>query len=301
MKFVLFLVILVLASARVFEGDKSEDVDYFLNNDDAQYRAILFYNPKQKDNSTVRNIDRVQSIFEDTFDIDWKGDEWIKHLDSGAQLMRIDTSIPELAQVTQQYEVKTTPKIVVFDDFKIAVEEVADKNTYGKLKSYMDKTKGKYSSSSSSSSSKSSGSQGSSGSMGSKKSSSSEKSSGSSDSRSFSGSSSSGSSSGSSGGSSGGSSSSKSDPTSSSTHANSRPPVKPSPPKIQQNLKPPVAPIIQTPMYTSSESKSLETRQKCEESMNTAQDSADEAKRALAELKEEYQDYKSYREANEFI
>lgn len=48
--------------------------------------------------------------------------------------MRVDIHNPSLDHAVFEYEVKSTPKIVVFENFKIVVEEAISIDTYNKIK-----------------------------------------------------------------------------------------------------------------------------------------------------------------------
>ena len=76
----------------------------------------------------------MESIFDDTRDPTWKGESWIKTIEGGLQMMRVDIRNPELDHAVLEYEVKSTPKVIVFENFKIVVEEVIGIDTYDKIK-----------------------------------------------------------------------------------------------------------------------------------------------------------------------
>lgn len=49
-------------------------------------------------------------------------------------MMRVDIRNPQLDHAVLEYEVKSTPKVIVFENFKIVVEEVIGIDTYDKIK-----------------------------------------------------------------------------------------------------------------------------------------------------------------------
>ena len=138
MKFIFLLWTLwIFSKADIFEANQSEDIEFFLESDPAEYRALLFYNPEQDDDSTFQRISQVSSIFDNPNFEDFEGESWIKDIRSGAQMMRIDALNPSLKAVVEEFEVKNTPKIIVFDIYDIIVEEVINRQTYQKLKDQM--------------------------------------------------------------------------------------------------------------------------------------------------------------------
>ena len=136
---VFFLCAFLKVYAHIFEALKSEDVDYFLDNDESQYRGVLFYDPELDDESTIERVEQLMSIFDDPNDPEFQGESWIRELQNGdfktgANMMRVDATKPSLSKVVSEYEVNSTPKIILFDGFKIMIEELFGRKTYSSIK-----------------------------------------------------------------------------------------------------------------------------------------------------------------------
>jgi hypothetical protein len=130
----LLLAYISIASAEIFEANGPDEVENFLEQDPAQYRALLFYDDADEDLSTNAEIDKIMSIFDNPDNPEFRGEPWIREIKTGATLMRIDIHKSVLSSVVTQYEAKDPPKIIVFDKTKVIVEETIGKPTYPKIK-----------------------------------------------------------------------------------------------------------------------------------------------------------------------
>lgn len=130
----MFLSYFSIVSANIFEANDPGEVENFLEHDQAQYRALLFYDDADDDQSTNAEIDKIMSIFDNPDDPEFRGEPWIREISTGANLMRIDIHKSSLSSVVTQYEVSDPPKIIVFDKTKIIVEETIGRPTYPKIK-----------------------------------------------------------------------------------------------------------------------------------------------------------------------
>ncbi|CAI2363183.1 unnamed protein product [Moneuplotes crassus] len=132
---VVFLAFLLsIAHGYVFEGQDSGDVEFFLDEDPAQYRGLLFYNQDQYDEIIDQMILKIQTIFEDPFDQNFTGESWIQGIPSGPQLMRIDMRNIHLARIVEHNEITENPAIVLFDENDLMTNEVITNETYNNLK-----------------------------------------------------------------------------------------------------------------------------------------------------------------------
>lgn len=129
----LALLLLSPISGYIFEANNRDEIGMFVDDDPAEYRALLFYDFDQYDDK----IDQVQSIFDDPYDPTWIGESWIRDLKDGAHLMRINAREDEFERIVEDYDIGVTPRVIVYHDSEQFVDEVLDEETYDNIKKYI--------------------------------------------------------------------------------------------------------------------------------------------------------------------
>lgn len=119
----------------MYECSQSDDADYFLDYDPAKYRALLFYTPSDESSA---DFEKVQSIFMDTTEPTWSGELWISQNSLDINAMRVNIENSDNQAIVTAFEATKTPKIVLFDDLRDAVEEVISPTTYDSIKKVID-------------------------------------------------------------------------------------------------------------------------------------------------------------------
>lgn len=134
---ILFSALSVLASANIFEANTVEDVDMLIYDDPAEYRALFFYTQDDYDDYTDQRISSIHTIFDDPYDPSWEGESWIRGIDTGAHLMRIDARNPEFEELVNEFDVGTAPKVVVFDRYGQIVDDFSSESAYNKIRDFI--------------------------------------------------------------------------------------------------------------------------------------------------------------------
>ncbi|CAI2374352.1 unnamed protein product [Moneuplotes crassus] len=138
---ILVLVLTVgIAHCSIFEAYNSDDVAYFVKNEQDRNRAIMFYDAFQEEGSyqISNNVQKINGVFLNKGEPGRSDDFWVDHLNDRVNLLRVDTLNPYNKQAMDSFHVAKAPFLIVLEDGNIVFEEAIRDGTYNHLRDVLD-------------------------------------------------------------------------------------------------------------------------------------------------------------------
>lgn len=137
-----FLVLIVLlgalftARADVFEGHYGDDGFLFLDDNPDENRVLLFYSQEQfkGDQDLEDHADKVTGIFVNVGEEGRCKESWVNDLHDKVNMMRLDKDSGNHERIYADFNVDTTPTVVVMKNSKIVLQEVVADHTFDHVK-----------------------------------------------------------------------------------------------------------------------------------------------------------------------
>ena len=138
-----FIAVLVLsATATVFEAETSEDVDLFLEDFSEETIALMFYDSSENNEeqktwfSTLSS--RILGVFMSEDQYGRSTEDWVEMFDDKLHLMRIDVSNKENSRSKEEFNINDAPYIILMEDRRTELREKMDDETYDHIKDLLD-------------------------------------------------------------------------------------------------------------------------------------------------------------------
>lgn len=138
------LICLAPISATVFEAERSEDVDLFLDENQKETCALLFYDSEAENTDTEGWFSALSSkvlgIFMSQDQYGRSTEDWVEMFDDKLHLMRVDVRSPDLMRTREEFNIEEDlPFIVIRDKQRTVLRELVNEDTYEHVRDLLDK------------------------------------------------------------------------------------------------------------------------------------------------------------------
>jgi len=130
--------------ATVFEAERSEDVDLFLDENQVETVGLLFYDSQAENTDTegwfASLTSKILGVFMSQDQYGRSTEDWVEMFDDKLHLMRIDARNPNLMRSREEFNVQEDlPFIIIQDQQRTVLRERVNEDTYDHVRDLLDR------------------------------------------------------------------------------------------------------------------------------------------------------------------